>query len=65
MKPIPIRKLKKMPGYHARLFADGEAASKWLERMQQKMGMTYEVGSQSWKAEDNSYLTLAYLHRSE
>jgi translation initiation factor IF-3 len=65
LKPQPIRKLKKQPNFHGRLFTEQDVASIWLERMSQKMGSLYEYGSQPWKAEDNSYLTLAYLHRSE
>lgn len=65
MKQVSLRKLKNMPEFHGRLFADSDTASNWLDRMRQKMGSAYEFDSRSWKAEDSSYLTLAYLHRSE
>lgn len=65
MKQVSLRKLKKMPEFHGRLFADSDDASNWLDRIRSKMGSNYEYGSRSWKAEDNTYLTLAYLHRSE
>ena len=65
MKAVPIRKLKKMQGFHGRLFHDEGAAYDWLERIQRKMGMGYTYGHQPWKAEDDTYLTLAYLHKGE
>jgi hypothetical protein len=65
MKQVSLRKLKKMPEFYGELFADSDDAMTWLDRMRSKMGSAYEYGSRSWKAEDNTYLTLAYLHRSE
>ena len=65
MKQVSLRKLKKMPEFHGELFADSDDAMIWLYRIRSKMGSAYEYGSRSWKAEDNTYLTLAYLHRSE
>lgn len=65
MKAVPIRKLKKMQGFHGRLFHDEGDAYDWLERIQRKMGMGYTYGHQPWKAEDNTHLTLAYLHKGE
>ena len=65
MKQMSLRKLKKMPEFHGELFADSDDAMIWLDRIRSKMGSAYEYGSRSWKAEDNTYLTLAYLHRSE
>ena len=65
MKQVSLRKLKKMPEFHGRLFADSDDAVTWLDRIRSKMGSAYEYDSRSWKAEDNTYLTLAYLHRSE
>ena len=61
-----LRKLKKEKDFHGRLFHDQGEAARWLERMQLKHGFTsHEYGIQPWKAEDNTYLTLAYLHRSK
>jgi hypothetical protein len=54
-----------MPEFHGRLFIDNDDAMTWLDRMRSKMGSAYEYDSRPWKAEDNTYLTLAYLHRSE
>jgi hypothetical protein len=65
VKPTPIRKLKKMPDFHGRLFHEEDKAFKWIDRMERKMRAGYLYGHQPWKAEDNTYLTLAYLHRGE
>ena len=65
MKQVSLRKLKKMPEFHGELFADSDDAMIWLDRIRSKMGSAYEYGSRSWKADDNTYFTLAYLHRSE
>jgi hypothetical protein len=65
VKPVPIRKLNKMQDFHGRLFHDESAAYSWLDRIQAKMGSRYTYGHQPWKAEDDTYLTLAYLHKGE
>ena len=62
MKALSLRKLKKLEGYHARLFVYQEDAFRWLERMQLKMGSDYVCDTRPHK-EGSANLVLAYLHK--
>jgi len=63
MKQLSLRKLKKLDGYHGRLFFYEEEASKWLERMQMKMGSSYTYDTRPHKIENGINLVLAFFHK--
>lgn len=62
MKALSLRKLKKLDGYHGRLFVYQEDAFRWLERMQLKMGSDYVCDTRPHK-EGSANLVLAYIHK--
>lgn len=61
-KKLSLRKLKKLEGYHARLFVADELADKWLERMASKMGSDFVFDKRPHK-EGSTNLVLAFMHK--
>lgn len=61
-KKLSLRKLKKLDGYHGRLFILDELADEWIGRMAMKLGSEYVSGKRLHK-EGGVNLVLAYFHK--
>ena len=59
------RKLKREPGFHARIFTDKETAQMYLTRMKNKLEEhnDYVFGLAPWSDGEGSKGILAYLHK--
>jgi hypothetical protein len=59
-------KLKKLNGFHGRLFVERDEAETWLDRIQKKIGNEYEFEvKENVKSEDGTDLVLAFIYKKE